>query len=86
MLGILLEAGVPTMLRYSLDDSADTIMAATILCLHGLLMVPLEEVCVCVCVCVCARACKSHQLPSLSSVSTSWTSIAAVTMATHCQP
>ena len=44
MLGILLEAGVPTMLRYALDDSADTVMAATILCLHGLLVIPVEEV------------------------------------------
>ena len=53
VLRILLEAGVPTLLRYALDDSADTVMAATILCLHGLLVVPVEEVCVCVCVCVC---------------------------------
>ena len=53
LLGTLLEAGVPMMLRYSLDDSLDTVIMAAVLCLHGLLVMPVEEVCVCVCVCVC---------------------------------
>ena len=40
----LLEAGVPTLLRYALDDSTETVMVAAIQCIHGLLVAPVEEV------------------------------------------
>ena len=41
----LLEAGLPALLRYLLDDGTDAVRTAAIQCIHGLLVSPLEEVC-----------------------------------------
>ena len=43
MLGILLKSGLPLLLRYSLDDSSDSLQAATLQCLHNLLVCTAEE-------------------------------------------
>ena len=42
----LLEAGVPLLLRYTLDEQNEAVIGATVDCLHGILVSSLEEVCV----------------------------------------
>ena len=44
MVHTLLEAGVPLLLRYSLDEQNEAVIGATVDCLHAILVSPLEEV------------------------------------------
>ena len=40
----LLEAGVPLLLRYSLDEQNEAVIGASVDCLHAILVSPFEEV------------------------------------------
>ena len=42
--GTLLDAGLPFLLRWSLDDSTDTLIAASVKCLTGILVLQRDEV------------------------------------------
>ena len=43
MMSVLLKSGLPLLLRYSLDDSSDVLQAASLQCLHSLLVSPADE-------------------------------------------